>query len=808
MIPSRCCFRALVVGLSYGGWWALSPVSAASGPEFHSGLPALGSRYEVVPYQPSLLPVRLRNPESTPLEVILAIRPDRTGNMLIQEERLRLGPGAHWTTALRFLPDTHRDYVQEWRLPTGRLLSRDVMPIIIDVSGERKRPVLIHDADRDPGGNDWGWSWPDPGFRHARLRAAETPSHWLDYERATVVLLGLPDYDAMTHAQYQALLDFVQSGGTLVWLHPDSILAARATPLADLLPIQPLAKQQLEHVRPLQTWARHHQHQERTPTDPPAPGTGWLFLDSELRATATAALEAGGTPWIAWLRFGAGQAGTLLFDALPTILSDTAEGHALRSHIFRWGQRHPLAQGAVFAPELQPAAERLTGFQSVSADAILHLLLSYLALACATLFLSRRRQFDAVGWVALAVMGLMATALILQAAQRRIAAQPERNRIALSVVAPHEGRVTGQQHLTLFTKRDHAPHLVMTSDNRWLPPFFPSERDPILLQPSRRITETLHLKRRGDTEELRNFRLPALRPRSVGAAYALDQSVAREPIPPVQVGYDEQGPYVHDLHDDAWPAGTRTYLTGAHASRLLAKDTDDRWRPVSQADRLARVNPVIAAWEQWLDAGHLPPGRVVRLYPAAAAAPRWAMPYTLEGDYVDTGYTLEMASAVDLQPVGPVRVPPEWVELQPADHRARLLLRPVSPTGTPVALAGTYEYRAYLPPLLANLAIQQITVQLRANDPAMTYRLQAAIQPYGTSDRQLSGTSPEPGLFLFDLPDGAEWVDPATGGFRVRLTAQPATTAVAPGQPPLAYLRVKVRGHPPTQGLSEGVSQP
>ncbi len=645
-------------------------------------------------------------------------------------------------------------------------------------------------------------------MRPAWFAAAQAPAHWFDYERAAMVLLGQPDFDAMSHHHYQALRDYVQGGGTLVWLHPGSIIDAMATPLADLLPVEPLTLRRMHTAPELHTWARQHNDASADHAPRPQPATDFLFLDSVLRDHAVSALEQDETPWIAWKRFGAGQVGALMFDAPPIIFSDRAEGRALRAHLIHWSQRHPLAQGAVFAPALRPAAERLTGFRSVSAAAVGRIWLGYVVWACAILIVARYRRRDVVGWIILAGSGLVVTALVFHAAQRRMADHPDRSRIALSIVAPQAGRVIGRQYLTLFARQDATPHPILAADGVWLPPLFPT---PLYITPGTtadRLTETLYIRRLDRETELHQFTLAALRPRSVGVAYAVPAKVTAGAQPVMAVGYDEQGPYVRGLDEAGWPDETRVYLTGAHAAQSLSSSYDGRWRPQPPQDRTTAVNPVIAAWENWLRAGHLPPGRVVRLYRDADATARWTEPYTLDGVYENTGYTLEIEPTVDLQPTGIVQIPANWIDLQPADHQAQRLLTGADAGVTTVAIAGPYVFHAHLPPLLANLHVKEIRVEAAGQDAATTDRLDVALQAYGADDHALQGIRQAPGVFVFDLTTAnTDLVDPATGGFRVRLTARPAhdATGMVPArQSPLEYLRVSASGTPPDPARQPG----
>ena len=105
------------------------------------------------------------------------------------------------------------------------------------------------------------------GLYHSRGRDAPGTRHM--YADARMVAIACPEYGALTALQYDALLDYVHAGGTLVFIRPEGVLGAADTPLADILPVVPLGIRKIEAFPELDAQGAAFREQVGEPDDPP-----------------------------------------------------------------------------------------------------------------------------------------------------------------------------------------------------------------------------------------------------------------------------------------------------------------------------------------------------------------------------------------------------------------------------------------------------------------------------------------------------------------------------------------------------------
>ena len=70
------------------------------------------------------------------------------------------------------------------------------------------------------------------------IRSSDAPRRKELYDHLRLLVIAKPDFSSMSAEQYSAILEYVYSGGTVVFADPEGALQAAATPLKAILPLE------------------------------------------------------------------------------------------------------------------------------------------------------------------------------------------------------------------------------------------------------------------------------------------------------------------------------------------------------------------------------------------------------------------------------------------------------------------------------------------------------------------------------------------------------------------------------------------
>ncbi len=805
-----------------------APLLRGEDPSVSFGAPRWGGNVRLPSYSLGTLPATLRNPDEQTAEVLLSVTPDRTGEgTIVNQQQMAVGPGAVLHAPLRFLSYATESYTGDVTDPrSGALLSREQIASAYETQAVQTRIFVLTDKEDFPVAADISRL----NLLHQRVQVARggaesAPRHWPDYGAASAIVLVRPDFPAMDDAQFQAIRDFVVGGGTLLVVHPETMMEIENTPLADLLPVDPITLRRVEVLPELEDWFAAY----RSPAEPEKPlamvwPDGLTMLESVARPRSHVTASHGPYPLIAWRPVGAGMVGVCTFDATHPTFRLQQAGIPLWNHIFRWTSVHPLTAGAVFAPPLEQAADRLTGFRAAGADTVQQILTANLIFVVLVLLLARLARRQATGWVLLGIYGIGLTWVLFLAAYRQLDEQPSRNLITLEIGSRQVDRLVAMQAVSLFTQHDASPRLqTAAAGNAFLPPITPNIDFNPLAMFQHQPRESWQIRRQDGREHLRNFNLSALRRRVFGCAFV-------ERLEPrtssfgewrgATLRYAENGPVLTDftLPDDL-PDDSMVYLTGGGGALRMRPRGDGVWLAEGAGQRLLQLNPVLTRFQEFIAGGWLPDNRLVLLYrDQGDSAP--PLPFNLSDDgYEQVSYRLRIAPLQVEAEEGSLPLPFELIAVKPADRAAQTLLW--QDEGSYLQSGGSYLFSVELPPPLADSGLQSVTVQVRLQNPDGNAVADIQLQPFSqaialpeqfgqqTVPDTLHGQETSSGRFVFETASAEDLIDPVSGRFYLRLRVAPADRDGSPSLPGQAMLwrllelRVEGRATKPSSTLSD-----
>ncbi len=778
-------------------FFSFAAVSRGEQPSASFGAPRWGTSVRLPSQTMTSLPTTLRNPSESAISLLISVTPDRAGEgTLVNQRLIRIGPRAVLRDRLRFLSHATESYTSDLIDPaSGALLAREQIASSYETQAVRKRLFVIDDGEDFPVATEMSrLNLMNERVQVTRATAAEAPFYWIDYGASSIILLVQPDFSAMHDGQFQAIIDFVIGGGTLFIVHPETLLAAAETPLADLLPVDPMAPRRVEELPELSAWFAPYR--KAGLTDAPDSlkwPAGLMLLESVARSEAHTVLAHGPYPLVAWSKAGGGVVGVCTFDAGDPLFRLSQAGLPLWNHLLSWSHAHPLTMNAVFSPPLQEAAERLTGFQAADAGSIQLILAANLIFVGLIFILARLARRQPIGWIFLGCYGLAITGAIFYVAFQQMREQPRRSMITIEITSHLADRQVGLQSVSLFAQHDASP---VPGTDSMAAAFLPATTPNIDLNPlamfQERLRESLQIRRQDGQEHLRNFALSALRRRTVGCAFTSRNQLSPTPADALSGGvliYGADGPRLDQFTlPPELPAETALYLTGGGGARRLQPQNGGRWVMEPEGARLLQLNPVETRFRQHIVGDWLPPQRLILLYPNPQ--PRFEPPVGFENreeEYAQIRYTMEMLPVQEKSESGPIAIPAAMIDIKPADRAAQTLLW--QDEHSYMQSGGAYLFAAHLPAFLGTMQVEQVEVSVRLLNPEGDAAARIELVPFADPDHQahpdgqipagLAGIETRAGSFVFDTADIKGLTDPLTGRLLLRLHIEPTRETAA-----------------------------
>ena len=758
---------------------ACLPLWGRCEPSIGSALLRFGRSPVIPAYSWGAFLYRLDNPDSHPVDAVVSLQPTH-GHIRVYEKAVRIP--AHSSLIDQALVAAGATDGYEATLSVdGVVVGRD--EVVVRPKMRDGVVVLLDDRGETPGVSDLARE--ETLIRNVvvtRCPGETAPTHWAGYASASLVAVVEPDGDRMSGAQIRALTDYTARGGTLVFLSPEGVMALQSTPLRDLLPVVPLRLRPVEELPELDAWGADHfgllaGSGGTAPDSRPrlywAKGT--TFLEGLVAGDGVTTLRYGTFPACRWRRYGLGTVGVCAVSPFTNPVRKSDCFVPLWNHLLAWSLRSvPVSVSPKQGP-MREASRRLTGHRIPGVGAVALTLLLYglavLAVLCGGFLLNRHVS----AWGVVSCLGLLLTGGILATAYRQARGRPPYVAALLDVRSVGVGREYGESLVSLFSRRDCAPALS-APDHMGLPR--PVDQPALYsTRRKRREWEPPFVVRRGmdGVSSVPAFRLRALRPRLM--AYQRSSKVHGQSDSPVLRSSGamafaapwELPPNVGSPRD-AWvvlPGGCRPARI---AGRTCAYDG-------TGADVL-RLDPVAVSLAEFLGSGQLPAPCLAVTDTAASGLPCTIGPQAFQ----ETGVSVYLFPLVQAVGPGAVAVPPEQIAIRPADARTRTL-RPGEEWATRT-LRGeqTFEFAAFLPPVLADMELDTVVVHLDLINPGGNVQTSVRLVRSRFRRSPTSGAPPrrtlvpqvvDGGRYEFQGGDLRDVLTTRTGGIGIVLALSP-----------------------------------
>ncbi len=733
-----------------------------SSPQISVGFPRWGGTPRVIEHTWTSLPFQLTNPADAAQQLNLTIHPENESGTVYQKV-LRIGPTAAVSNQMLITAQRTQDYRAVLTTETQAFLAQQQIKSDYQGIFYKRAFYFISDDPELTGVSDL--TKLDSLILSpviTRSSAKDAPKHWAEFGGASVVVLVGTDFTRFTAPNYQALADFVESGGTLLVLAPRTVLDAAATPLRPMLPVIPLQIREIEELPVPICWQTPGESSARQPVIHCPTAIDFIEAVTADNAQVTAAMAE--FPLIAWRRHGLGTVGVMAVSPFAESIRDSSYNGNIWNHLLSWSDDHPLSTHALHSAPLQHVTSRLIGFSVPSAVVIRNILLGYAALVLLVFLLCYILHRPVLAWPLNGLMAILLTVGLFQAAYRQTAERPEKTLTTLELRCQGPSRLATTKTVTFFSKKDDRPVLQGTARNVHfrMPPPAPS---PV---PTASHGQTLiEVQRNEDVSTVTRFAVHALKTASI-ALVARHDLATPAPAAVAQIKYGNGLPEIPPFQlPPGIPEEARGYVVFAQGIVPL-KIRNRTCSADYNAAKALTLDTAAQDFERFLTELSMATPSLAFIYRQAGDSPEFNI---VNNSYSEVRHTIHLYGMQEMQAPESVLVIPEQIAVVPADKSARTLLwNNQWQEAFMYGGASSYDFAAVLPRSLGQMVADEVTIDIEILNPGGTLKPALALLTSDGRGVAIGPTAVSGGKFKFSDLGAHRVVDPVTGRIIVRLT--------------------------------------
>ncbi len=295
----------------------------------------------------------------------------------------------------------------------------------------QKNAVILNDNDEHPGLPVRNPSFKDKLFFNT-VTVSRAPVNSGYYNELAAVLIFRPAFNQYSEEQFRALKSYVAAGGTVIFLHPDAIMEAADTPLADLLPVTPVKKHKVDSLPPVTAKITGFDRTKRWETE---------ILESIERDRGITLMTWESLPLIRVKQYGLGTVKAVMFPVSEKTFgsSSNAGFEKFLSELLSQQQLYPNRKS------FENVLDKLTGFEIPDTAEIIIRVTIYLILFFLVLLLGVFFKRSGFAWIAAVLIALGTVGITLLNSASSFASQESvLSEIQLEHAAPfQQGEVYG-----------------------------------------------------------------------------------------------------------------------------------------------------------------------------------------------------------------------------------------------------------------------------------------------------------------------------------------------------------------------------
>ena len=534
--------------------------------------------------------------------------------------------------------------------------------------------------------------------------ASTCPSEWFRLKDLTALIVMKPDFQKYSAGQYQALLDYVYQGGTIIFAEPESALKAAETPLADLLPVTPLRTRLIGNLPELKKFI---------PSFRGWPEYNAVFLESEPSGNGIDMLKDGDYPLFRWKKYGLGSS---RFSAISLSENNFASKQIwtkLVEEFFKHQANFPNEDS------FSACLDEMTGFPVPGTWFIKLLLSIYFAIFGGLAAWGLWKKKSAEAWLAATAFAFVMTFFILAKAETITG---KKGKILSSVKIKYRGGATEPSitYCSFFADRDMLLSINTGLDNvsiNTIPPskasLLPSGISMMSMNnmpsnkggPAARIKSPIEIVRKNGIQSIENLKIPTKTSRQFKVSTSASGTVFSETAGPILT-------YNSDNLDFSWgkldgSKAERAFLLFQNGIVELTKKSGSFTVNMEKASFI-ETDAVARTLRDAIESGMTKNAPCVALVTSLASSS-----LQLPENTFTQGKNIEIIPVTESSQSSVIEIPAEEVILVAADTSSRMVM-PGNKILNFMESRGAllYMFKFTLPPVFSRISPEEITVNL------------------------------------------------------------------------------------------------
>ena len=351
----------------------------------------------------AVLNVNLRNPDKAPAVVELRVRPARYSNtdFVVFNEKITVPAKSEFMYDTAIYLDGRLDFIIEL-FSNGRKIKSQKLKVT-RCSNKTSLSIVLNDSDNSSFYLTRRISEFNDKVLTPLVSTSSMPETWLALKGLSSIIFVSPDYSKFNNLQYQAILDYVNQGGTVVFADPFGVIEAEKTPLISLLPVTPVRIGKVSKLSALN---------HLVPGSASKLRIGTPILESYPKGDGVSILGDNDKPIIRWKRYGLGSSRFIAFPINKgTIKDDAFAAKLIRLLVPMKGRGKRVT---AFSYEgFQHYLDSITGVKIPSIETIQLLLVIYLILLVLVIFICTKMKKEKSLWLVASVIAILSTVILI-----------------------------------------------------------------------------------------------------------------------------------------------------------------------------------------------------------------------------------------------------------------------------------------------------------------------------------------------------------------------------------------------------------
>lgn len=642
-----------------------------------------------------ILSCRIQNPDSKPYNVEIRFV-DANRGAINQKSVFADSVYVPAKTVINYKAPVMTEDAEEYRLEVfidGREQKKSDSFIISLISGNSTYLVILNDSEDV----SLGAFATAPQFKGkyalSNFMARTPPAPWILLKKAAGVVIVQPDFSKYTAEAYQAILDYVQQGGNVVFADPQGVIAASKTPLSVLLPVKPLRIRKISKLDSLSRLIPEFKS-FKEPTD---------FLESAPVGEGINLVEKDGMPVFRWKRYGLG---TCRFAAVP-ITKIPYDSSVTWYKILSMFIAHQTISNNLASAV--PALDEMTGFSVPGIDKVRTLFFIYFLLMVIPLGLGIFLKRTGLAWIITGLITVCFSVYILKSAASSHSKQSGTFLSFIETAILGNTASPGEGWYGIFSTSDTKLTIKANNEQTSLSAIPPPDNIMAMFKNAgqgglgtKSFASPTEVKTKNALREINNLVLNSNASRQFYASY---NAIGSEKIPSPVIQYKKTG---FEFNDWDIPEGVKPYAAWLQfangivplaivGNKVVAKKSAEAVF-ASDTTLLSVQNFMLKGWK------HSSPMLVLvensdKTY------------LDLPGKIVSHGKRITVASVQEVSEEKVFSVPPQSVLMTPGDTSTRLVMNGNEIKPEVISRSDSnYVFRYQLPPLFATMKAKEITV--------------------------------------------------------------------------------------------------